>query len=87
MIKWKLVIIGFYNENNPKVLFYNTIISYLAFKIYKFKMGCRMKNESQDGLKLKQFVKTSLYRDMDIMLEFSNMTMFKNTVKRLKNLL
>lgn len=45
IVKWKHVVIGFYVETNPKVLFYNTIISYIAFKIYKFKMGCRIKNE------------------------------------------
>lgn len=53
---WKHVIIGFYVETNPKVLFYNTIISNLAFKNNKFKMGCRIKNERQNGLKLKQCV-------------------------------
>lgn len=50
-------------------------------------MGCRMKNECQDSLKLKQFVKNSLYTDMDIMLDFSNMNSFKNMVNRLTNLL
>lgn len=49
-------------------------------------MGCRIKNECQDSLKLKQFVKNSLYTDMDIMLDFSNMNLFKNMVKRLTNL-
>lgn len=88
IVKWKHVVIGFYVETNPEVLFYNTIISYIAFKIYKFKMGCRIKNECQDGLKLKQFVKNSLYMDMDNMLDFLKMkSMFKNTVKRLTNLL
>lgn len=63
-----------------KLLFYKTLISYLVFKIHvhTFKMGCRIKkNDWQDCLKLKQFVKKSLYCDMDIVLEFSNMTMFK----------
>lgn len=50
-------------------------------------MECRIKkNDCQDYLKLKQFVKNSLYRDMNIMLEFLNMIMFKTTVKRLPNL-
>lgn len=80
IVKWKHVIIGFYVETNSKVLFYNTIISNLAFKINKFKMGCRIKNERQNGLKLKQCVKNALYRDEDIMLEFSNMIMFRSIV-------
>lgn len=86
-VKWKHVVIGFYVETNPKVLLYNTIISYIAFKIYKFKIGCRIKNECQDSYNLKQFVKNSLYKDMDIMLDFSNMNSFKNMVNRLTNLL
>lgn len=85
--KWKHVISGFNVETNPKVLFYNTILPYLAFKICKLKMDCRMKNESQDDLKLKHIVKNSFYSNMDIMLEFSIMTMFINTIKRLINLL
>lgn len=68
------IVIGFYVETNPKVLFYSTIISFLVFKIHTFKMRCRLKIDCQDSLKLKQFVKNSLCRYMDIMNEFSKMT-------------
>lgn len=40
-IMWKHVIIDFYYENNLKVQFLNNIISYVAYRIYKFKMLCR----------------------------------------------
>lgn len=40
-------------------------------------MGCKMKKVCQDCLKLKQFCLKNLYKDLDIMLEISNKTMFK----------
>lgn len=44
-IMWKHVVIGFYYENNCKVQFLNDIISYFAYRIYKFKMSCRLKRK------------------------------------------
>lgn len=41
-----------------------------------------MNNDFQDSLKLKQFVKNSLYRGMNTMLEFLKTIMIKDTVKR-----
>lgn len=80
------VVSGFNVYTYPKVLFNNTIISYLAFKMYKVKMECRINNICQDWWKLDQCVYNSLYRDMDIILEFSKTTTFENTVKRLTDL-
>ena len=37
-IKWKHVILGFYFEQNSKICFPNTVISFLAFKIFKYEM-------------------------------------------------
>ena len=44
-VQWKHVILGFYFEQNSKLCFLNTVISFLAFKIYKYKMYCRLQNK------------------------------------------
>lgn len=51
-------------KKHPKPLYYvcvlntffynNTMISFSAFKIHKFKKGCRMKYDCQDSLKIEQ---------------------------------
>lgn len=58
-IQWKHIVLGFYLETNTKVSFYNTIMSYSAYKIYKSKMRCRIQNNIQECSKLKQFIKNS----------------------------
>ena len=41
-IQWKHIVIGFCLENNEKVSIFNSIISFIACRIYKFKMYCRL---------------------------------------------
>ena len=36
-VQWKHVILGFYFEQNSKVCFLSTVISFLAFKIHNTK--------------------------------------------------
>lgn len=64
-IMWKHVIIGFYYENNLKVQFLNNIISYVAYRIYKFKMLCRFEEKNETSQSLNEYVKNYLIRDMN----------------------
>ena len=41
-VKWKHVIVGFNYEGNRKVITLNSLISYVAYRIYKYKMYCRL---------------------------------------------
>ena len=41
-ISWKHVVIGFYLENNELSKMYNYFISFIAYRIYKCKMYCRV---------------------------------------------
>ena len=43
-IKWKHVVIGFYFEFNQNINLLNNSISFIALKIYKYKMFCRIEN-------------------------------------------
>ena len=41
-IQWKHIVIGFCLEFNDKVSMLNDLISFIACRIYKFKMYCRL---------------------------------------------
>ena len=41
-INWKHVIVGFNYESNRTVITLNPLISYVAYRIYKYKMYCRL---------------------------------------------
>ena len=41
-MKWKHIVVGFYHVDSDYVDFLNSIISYTACKIYKYKMFCRV---------------------------------------------
>ena len=41
-IQWKHIVIGFCLEFNDKVSMLNNLISFIACRIYKFKMYCRL---------------------------------------------
>ena len=43
-IQWKHVVIGFCLESNEKVSILNNILSFIACRIYKFKMFCRLES-------------------------------------------
>lgn len=62
-IMWKHVIIGFYYENNRKVQLLNNIASYVAYKIYKFKMLiCRFEKKNETYQSLREYVKNYLIK-------------------------
>lgn len=50
-------------------------------------MGCRLKNDFQNSLKLNQIVKNFFYKDINIMLDFSKLSVCKDTVKLFSTLL
>ena len=43
-IQWKHIVIGFCLEYNEKVSIFNNIISFIACRIYKYKMYCRLES-------------------------------------------
>ena len=63
-VLWKHIVIGFYEESTSKTILLNTIITYISYKIYKFKMSiCRIQNLEQNRLKLEGSIKNSLNRE------------------------
>ena len=59
-VKWKHIAVGFYFEKNRKTLDLNFIISYIAFKIYKYKMYCRLEKKDEKEFEIRNHVKLSL---------------------------
>ena len=56
-IKWKHVVIGFYFEFNQNTNLLNNFISFIALKIYKYKMFCRIENTQETEASLINNVK------------------------------
>ena len=51
-VSWKTIVIGFYDEVNDKTVLMNNIISFIAYRIYKYKMFCRIhKAESYSDIR------------------------------------
>lgn len=59
-IKWKHVIIGFFHELNRKVITLNTLISYVAYRIYEYKMYCRLSSLDKTNYNILYFVLSNL---------------------------
>lgn len=51
-VKWKHIVIGFYSVRNETTAMYNLLLSFVALKIYKYKMFCRLENivETSEGI-------------------------------------
>ena len=63
-VSWKHIVVGFYHEMNEKknTIIFTNLISFLALRIYKYKMWCRIdeKNESSEEIlcNVKYFLNT-----------------------------
>ena len=59
-VTWKIIVIGFpaYCSKNTFIL--NNILSFIAYKIYKYKMKCRILNENVTNVSLLCFLKNAL---------------------------
>ena len=51
-VKWKHVLFGFYSVQNDTTYLYNLLLSFVALKIYKYKMYCRLEKNiiSYEGI-------------------------------------
>ena len=59
-IQWKHIIVGFYNERNKKCTSHNTLLSYVAYRIYKYKMYCRLESLKETDYGIQNHIKESL---------------------------
>ena len=59
-IKWKNVLLGFYHEENRKISLFNTILSFVAYRIYKYKLWCRLENIPETEFNITYNVKQTL---------------------------
>ena len=80
-IQWKHLIIGFYIEKNDKTFFFNNFISFIAFKIYKYKMYCRIHNKTEDEIGLKCYIKNSLVILINVLKNLNQMENFNTIVE------
>lgn len=60
-ITWKTIVIGFFYEFTDTTKLFNNVISFVGYKIYKYKMKCRLQNEIPNENALLYNLKSSLY--------------------------
>ena len=86
-VQWKHVILGFYFQQNSKLFFLNTVISFLAFKIYKYKLYWSLQNKAEQESMLMSYVKNILINNCAVLLKFSNTMSYKVKIERLAEML
>ena len=59
-IQWKHVVVGLYLEDNTKTEVLNTTISFVACKIYKFKMYCRLESLEEREIEIRNHLKQNI---------------------------
>ena len=83
-VKWKNVIFGFYSVQNKTTFLYNLLLSFVALKIYKYNMYCKLEKnvESYEGIlfHLKSCFKLQDYSDI---LSFSENKTYSSFFKKL----
>ena len=59
-IQWKHVVVGFHLEDNSKIEVLNTTISFVACKIYKYKMYCRLESLEEREIDIHNHLKHNI---------------------------
>ena len=60
-ITWKHIVIGFYYEDNDKTRMLNNLISFVACRIYKYKMYCRIHKFNEEEYNININLKKTIF--------------------------
>ena len=52
-----MIVLGFYNEVNSKTIRLNNVISFICYKIYKYKIKCSLLQENMSEFNLVRMLK------------------------------
>ena len=83
-VNWIHIILGFYYENTQNVRTLNNLISYIACRIYKRKMFCRLENLPETEYSILNDLKASLRLTCSV-IRYGNIDINVETFKRLFN--
>lgn len=86
-IMWKHIILCFYKENNCKVLTLNNIISYVSYRIYRFKMLCTFKKKNENCQSLREYVRKYLITNINYLIMHIKSSKYIIKLKCLANIL
>ena len=85
-IKWKDILIGFHHENNRKIQLLNNIISFVALKIYKYKMYCRLENIDEHEHTIQNHIKQKAFFWYKV-LKYCKCNLNINVIEKICNIL
>lgn len=86
-IQWKHVILGFYFERNTKIRYFNTIVSFIAYKIFKYKMCCRSQKKTETYNELVLYLKNNIRYNIDVLVNMSKIQIFKINIVKFTDML
>ena len=55
-VSWKTIVNGLYDEVNDKTVLINNIISFIAYRIYKYKMFSRIQNKAKSYFDIRKHI-------------------------------
>ena len=73
-ISWKTLVIGFNREFNNKTIKLNNLLSFVCYRIYKYKMKCRVKYEVMSENNLRESLKHSLLTQNTVLKKAKKIT-------------
>ncbi|XP_056008394.1 uncharacterized protein LOC125674557 [Ostrea edulis] len=85
-IQWKSIVIGFYFECNQSTRLLNNFISFIALKIYKYKMFCRLSNLEETEYSISNHVKKCTVLWCKV-IKYSNYALKTNAIEHFIKLL
>ena len=56
-VEWKHIVLGFYNSKSDYIDFLNYLISFIACKIYKYRMFCRLESLDENTYNISTHLK------------------------------
>lgn len=86
-IQWKHVILGFYFDRNTKIRYFITIVSFIACKIFKYKMCCRSQKKTETYNELVLYLKINIRYNIDVLVNMSKIQMFRINIVKFADML
>lgn len=81
-----MVFLGFYFEQNAKILSLNTTVSFIAYKIFIYKMRCRSQNKTLQNTLVK-YLKNNIRYITVIFVNISKIQIFRTNIVKCADML
>ena len=85
-IQWNHVVVVFFLENNEKINLFNNMISFVACRIHKYKMYCRLEGMNEHEIGIRQHIKQNVIF-MEKVFKYSKNSKHEKLFRKLSGML